>query len=326
LVRCCRYFREWEQEGSIKLWRHLYEWPDGLKDEADFEAWILNTFTGIPSRDKRLAACRDIVVTGRINFAITTDWQEYRGHMREVLIVQPLNSEAAGKIFLPRYVKKIILMSATFSQVDLESLGFDPTDAVWIPVDSEIPAGNRPVKPLNVAPITFDNDSWSIPRITGSIEALLDTNNTPGIIHCTYSLAEKLKTHLSKYKRIVWHDRGNRTAVYKKFVSGEYGTDAVLIACGMSEGIDLAYSLARWQVICKVPYRSLADFKSRESSKKNPELYAWWAVRTIMQATGRVCRNPDDYGITYILDSNFNKLLKEWPHLWPDYYKHSIIT
>ena len=316
-----------EQGGTaIKLWQHLYGWPDDLKDTIDVLEWAQNTHLGVQSRDMVLQKVIKMLEKVDNDAVIEFDTEDYRGNLRRVMKITPLSCRADKPIFWPKAVKKLVLMSATINEHDIYNLGLDEKRVMYIECDSEIPAINRPVIPLNAASVSFHNISVSLPLIIKEVEQILSNHNTQGIIHCTYELASRLRNAMGdNHPRLHFHSASNRTDVFNQFKSGELGSDAVLVACGMSEGVDLSYDLARWQVVCKVPYRSLADSKSRENCKRNPHLYAWWAIRTLIQATGRVCRNPDDYGVTYILDSNFSRLVQEWPDLWPKYYLHSII-
>ena len=315
-----------DQGGTpIKLWQHLFGWPDDLRDEVDLLEWAHDTRTGVQSRDKVIQKLINLLEREDSDAVLEFDHEEYHGNLRRVLKITPLSCRADKPIFWPRSVKKLILMSATINEYDIVNLGLDGRRVLTIECDSEIPAANRPVIPLNVAPISHNNIKITVPKIAEEIERILEENPTNGIIHCTYEMASRLRQYLGDNDRLHWHTASNRTAVYNSFVRGDLGRDAVLIACGMSEGVDLAYNKARWQIITKIPYRSLADSKVRENCKLHPHLYAWWAIRTIMQATGRVCRSADDYGVTYILDSNFARLRREWAELFPAYYQHSIV-
>jgi Rad3-related DNA helicase len=92
----------------------------------------------------------------------------------------------------------------------------------------------------------------------------------------------------------------------------------------MSEGIDLAYDTARWQVITQVPFLSLADSAIAAKAKRQPEWYAWEAVKTMIQMIGRVCRAPDDYGRTDIIDAQFPAFYRRTESLWPQHVRNSV--
>lgn len=315
-----------DQGGTpLKLWQHLFHWPDNIQDIADLQDWAEDAEYDSNARNTTIQKLRQILNSEDNDAVYEYDVEEYRGRPQKVLKVTPLSCRGDKPIFWPKRVKKLVLLSATINEYDIYNLGLDKKRVCYIACDSEIPAANRPVIPLDVAPISYHTYEETLPKIVNQIKKLLDEHPTKGIIHCTYELASRLRQHLGDHPRLHWHAASDRNATYRRFVDGQLGEGAVLMACGMSEGIDLKYNKARWQVITKVPYRSLADSKVRENCKKHPHLYGWWAVRTMMQSTGRVCRSADDYGVTYILDSNFRRLLAEHRDLWPAYYLHSIV-
>ena len=94
----------------------------------------------------------------------------------------------------------------------------------------------------------------------------------------------------------------------------------MLVASGMYEGLDLVDDTARWQVVSKIPWPSLADPAMKWRANEDPDFYNWETLRQVIQACGRVCRGPDDYGVTYILDSTWNRLEREAAHLFPDWF------
>ena len=79
----------------------------------------------------------------------------------------------------------------------------------------------------------------------------------------------------------------------------------------MTEGVDLADDISRFQILCKVPYPYLGD----KLIKKKMNKWKWWysleTAKTIVQSIGRSVRNSDDFAVTYILDEDwgyfFNK-------------------
>jgi hypothetical protein len=58
-------------------------------------------------------------------------------------------------------------------------------------------------------------------------------------------------------------------------------------------------------VLCKAPYLNTGD--SRVARRLEEGQWAWYyrtALRTVIQAAGRVVRAPDDRGVTYLADSS----------------------
>lgn len=308
----------------VRLWQHLYDWPDYIKTVADLLEWLETASSDLAARQEKLDDLRKTLASSHSTHLIEITQDLYRGKLRKLLKLTPLDARDAKPILWPRQVRKIVLMSATINEHDIYDLGLDQRRVLYISADSPIPPANRPVVLRGVADINYYNQSRCLEPLAAEIRNLLGRHQSNGVIHCTYRLSSQLWALLKDEPRLIWHTRQDRHKKYQEFVTSGADSGKVLVACGMYEGIDLAYDLARWQVICKVPYVNLGEPAVRERLKRRPESYAWWAVRDILQATGRVCRTPTDHGITYILDSAFNRLYSSYPKLWPKWFRQAV--
>ena len=155
-------------------------------------------------------------------------------------------------------------------------------------------------------------------------------------MHATYGMAAQLRTYvqsvagtpLGSYlaSRLVYHDRSDKQLRYQEWRASSPSAGKVLVASGMYEGVDLAGDAARWQVLTKVPWPSLGDVAIKYQAEQDPEWYAWAAAKLVVQACGRVCRGPEDYGVTYILDRSVHRILEEIPDLLPPWWLDSLIV
>jgi Rad3-related DNA helicase len=311
---------------DIKLWQHLYGWPDDISTVADVLDWLENTYPDKQYKVDKVLTLRELLLQAKTQFLIDLTTENYRGEYRRVLKFTPLDARASKPVMWPSSkVQKIILLSATINEHDIYDMGLDGKRVVYIPCDSPIPAVSRPFTVMPAAKVSYGTTHQAMPLIASSIEKLMEQHKTCGVIHCTYSIARHLKQHLDD-PRIMWHNQADKTEVYQEFLDSDPSEGRVLVASGMYEGLDLSYDLARWQCICKVPYVSLAEPVIKARLRERPESYAWWAIRSIVQATGRVCRTPTDYGCTYMLDANFIRLYRDNEHQFPDWFKHAIRT
>lgn len=308
---------------NIKLWQHLYKWPDDLHTKADVLSWLEEVYPDKEYKTDKVAYVKNILREAKTKFIIELTTEEYRGKNRRVLKLTPLDARAAKPIMWPAKVKKTVLMSATINEHDIYDMGLDTKRVLYIPCDSPIAHYNRPVIYKPVANVSYKHMEQAVDRIAVAINRLLSDHKSCGVIHCTYSLAKMLESRLDN-PRLMWHNKIDKSAVYNAFIDSPVEEGKVLIASGMYEGLDLSYDLARWQVICKVPYTSLAEPVVRARLEQRPDSYAWWAIRSIVQATGRVCRTPTDYGWTYILDNNFDRLYKNNQDLFPEWFKSAV--
>jgi Rad3-related DNA helicase len=93
----------------------------------------------------------------------------------------------------------------------------------------------------------------------------------------------------------------------------------------MTEGIDLKDDASRFQIICKVPFPYLGDKLIKKRMNKFPGWYNLQTAKTIVQATGRSVRNEKDHAVTYILDADFNRFLRNNERLFPKDFLNCLV-
>jgi hypothetical protein len=78
-------------------------------------------------------------------------------------------------------------------------------------------------------------------------------------------------------------------------------------------------------VVCKAPYRNTND--SRVARRLEDGQWAWYhrtALRTVIQACGRVVRAPDDHGATYLADDSLLDLFERAAADTPSWFRDQI--
>jgi Rad3-related DNA helicase len=246
----------------------------------------------------------------------------YYKQKQKVITISPRKLDRLGKKLWDDSVKKVFILSATINSVDQKALGFPEAQTACIQVNSPIPADNRKVVVIPVASMAYKAREESFPVMCEAIRKIVALKKEEkGVIHTTYDMAEKLRKVLVG-SRFIFHDKYDKEKQYRYFLNSPAGS--VLIASGMEEGIDLAHDRARWQIVTQVMFPFLGDPRWKWIVNNAPEEYYWEAVRTIIQQSGRVCRSPDDRGITYILDSQFWSLYEKASKMWPKWYIDSI--
>ena len=98
----------------------------------------------------------------------------------------------------------------------------------------------------------------------------------------------------------------------------------VMISPSMTEGYDFAGKLAEWQVIAKIPFPNLGDKHTWARKTADDSWYLMETIKTIVQACGRIVRSENDRGVTYILDSDINRLLDEYPGFFPSWWMAAV--
>ena len=283
-----------------RIWKHLHGYPPQMRTLADILDWIESK----PQVTGLLAKLRNEIKRLNPATVIETHREFYRGAEMDCLKLIPIIVSGCKPIYWPKSVKKIILMSATIGEAELKAMGLDKRRILYIDVDSPIPQEKRRVIYRPVTNMSFSNQGFALPTIAQEIQVIAAEHQEKGFIHATYDVADKLRKYLTD-SRFMFHTRENKKEVYKKFYNESADSGKILVGSGMYEGIDLKFDVANWQVILKVPYPSLMNAAMRYLSKNNPELYQWLTTKDILQASGRICRDPKDIGITYLLDTKF---------------------
>lgn len=340
---------------SVKLWQPEWKFDKDVEPTIENVLEIVNAALGnlgeayaqalakrieslideLENEIRRYTNVKDCLTNWGKDVLIVKKEEEYKGKVKEarntkqILIqVKPLKVSAlAEEVLWPiDATQKIILMSATISMNDVEELGLSQHPVSYFESESPIPKERRPFVVIPVANMKWNAQEESTPIIAKYLEQLAARHpNEKGIVHCTYAVAQKLQKMVGHNPRFWFHDNKNKTEVYQRFRTTP--GNSILVASGMSEGIDLPDDAARWQVVTKVMYPSLADDVNQWRCYNAPKLYQWDTVRTIIQQSGRICRNPKDYGITYMLDEEFKRLwaMTKNKGMWPKWFVESMI-
>jgi hypothetical protein len=291
---------------EIKLWESQYPMPGWVRTSGDLLAWAVAN----AGKDKRLKKLANKLTQHPDTYMIERLEGELRNKAQEYTRLVPLTPRHNKPILWPpRTVKKLVFMSATFHEEDLYDLGLEGRRVAVIECESPIPATDRPVVYDPVGSLSHDNQAATLPALVAKLNELLAKHDSErGVIHATYDLARTLRTtELANHPRLVWHGQSNRDRVYRDWLNNGQ-PDSVLVACGMSEGIDLAGDLARWQVVTKMMYPNKSDPAVAAKLALRPAWYNWVAARDVQQTVGRSSRGPGDFSVNYIVDSAFGSL------------------
>ena len=227
-------------------------------------------------------------------------------------------------VVLPK-AEKFLFMSSTILNKDgfCKDLNIDPSQAAFLSLNSEFDHNNRRVFYMPAARMNYGWDEHTSARIKARrnmvecIKSILNSHsNDSGIIHTgSYKLSNWLVNELQSVHthNVLHHNSHDEVVVNRGDVIEEYMESAkvrptVLISPSITEGLDLKYDLGRFAIFAKVPYPSLGDEWIKRRMELSTEWYQRQTLKEIIQGSGRVCRNHDDWGFTYILDESFSPL------------------
>jgi len=149
---------------------------------------------------------------------------------------------------------------------------------------------------------------------------------------------EKILCHVVSYKirdylikniqsiRLVTHNSYNRAEILDNFKKSRM--PKVLISPSMDRGVDLPGDECRVVIIAKMPFGDLGDpqvSKRVYGYKDGNRWYAHKTISKIVQMAGRGVRSKDDYAITYILDSQFERIYNNNKSMFPGWFRESVI-
>jgi ATP-dependent DNA helicase DinG len=261
------------------------------------------------------------------------EWVVERGRNTEGqwLTFKPVKVSSFAQSLLFDFADKVLMLSATILDAPtyLRSLGIHPEQAEVITVDSDFPPENRPIYVRPVAKMTRHSIEKDMPKLLKEIVELMESHpNDKGVIHAhSYKIAGYIAKNLPKtyqHRLVTHYGSDGREAALDKHTRSIQPT--VLLTPSMTEGIDLADDLSRWQVICKIPYPYLGDPQVAKRKDIDAAWYDWKTCLTVVQAYGRSIRSADDYAVTYVLDADFATFVKRQEKRLPRWFLEAIVT
>lgn len=351
-----------QDQHKLTLWKHKNGFPWWSKDSDEIRIWLQR----LPKRTKiQDILLRDLLSEApRYVLDHDSEWGEWSGggkvpwdryygceatreskmtrgevELLPQLVAKPIDIRDYPETLWPRgLVSKVILMSATINQRDIRSLGLDRRRVCYLHCDSPIPAASRPVQYAPVVKMHRWNKEDGNVRMADAIFRLSQKHaHEKGLIHATYEQAEELARSIRTMddptrpgrplsERFIFHTPTSKAKAYQQFREASPESGTILVGSGMYEGLDLPDDLGRWQALAKIPWQSLEDPAIKHMAEVDPSWYTWETFKLLIQACGRICRTPTDYGITYILDGSFEKLYTDGKKfgLIPDWWAEAV--
>jgi Rad3-related DNA helicase len=222
------------------------------------------------------------------------------------------------------------LLSATIlnKEAFCRGVGLDPEDVALVDVGHTFPVENRPLYDVTQGKMTYEHRDETLPKVARTlVRVMAEHPEEKGLVHChSYAIQSELRRRLAQMGlggRIRAHDRENRDAELESWKATD--DPDVFLSVKMEEALDLNGDLCRWQVVCKAPYLNTND--SRVARRLEQGQWAWYrraALRTVIQACGRVVRAPDDYGATYLADSSLLDLFDRTRTDMPAWFRDQV--
>jgi ATP-dependent DNA helicase DinG len=227
---------------------------------------------------------------------------------------------------------KVLIMSATIlnPKAFCRSVGLiSDKEVKFIQIKSDFPIENRPIYPMNIAYLNFNN--LQLPDIKSSITKTIDNIMTihkkdKGIVHTTsYEQLNFIKEKISQEnarRLLVTDPEIQRDEIIQEHINSIKPT--VLISPSLHTGLDLKGELSRFQIITKVPYPNKNDRWINAKRNLDEDWYYWQTALKLLQASGRSIRSKEDWAKTYILDSAFGYFVNKNKNILPDWFMQAV--
>jgi ATP-dependent DNA helicase DinG len=258
-------------------------------------------------------------------------WQEMNNENEMQAMAKPLDAAPFSKDLLFDMGHVCIHMSAYpgSKRIYCQNLGLDEEQVAWLNLNSTFPLKNRPIFVTPLGSMSRRNRDGTLPHLLSFIEELfLAYPNDKGLIHVvSYELGQMIAKRLAgtpHARRVLFPKSADaREDAFKRHKTSSQPT--VLISPSMTEGFDFIGDFARWQALCKVPFPYLGDRQVSAKKDRDQEWYDLQAVMSTIQALGRVCRSEEDWGHSYLLDSDFVGLFDKCRHMFPKWLTEAFV-
>ncbi len=231
--------------------------------------------------------------------------------------------------YLEKYVfsqyDMVFLMSGTILDKNLfcQLNGLDVSKASYYSIPSPFKAENRPIIYMPLGKMSYKNKEETFQRYIPYIKKILEKyKDKKGIIHTnSFELSNWIKKSIND-SRLIFHDSTNKEEMLKLHFNSDEPT--VIVSPSVDTGVSFDDDLARFQIIAKIPYPSLASQKNKMRMSNNPDWYSWKTCTNLIQMCGRPIRSEEDYSDTIILDGSFGDILRYSSNFLPEWLQDAI--
>ena len=244
--------------------------------------------------------------------------------------IKPVNPERYLKHTVWDRGRKFVLLSATILNRDAfcANVGLDPANVSLVEVPHTFPVENRPLFDVTRGKMTYEHREETLPAVARTLVRVMAAHpDEKGLVHChSYAIQDRLEellVDLGVGTRLRAHDREDRDGQLQAWKRSD--DPDVFLSVKMEEALDLEGDLCRWQLLCKAPYPNTRD--SRVARRLEEGQWGWYyrtALRTVIQACGRVVRAPDDHGATYLADSSLLDLFERARTDTPGWFREQV--
>jgi ATP-dependent DNA helicase DinG len=248
------------------------------------------------------------------------------GADRDSVEVKPVFVRGHARRLLWSHGGRFLLTSATLLAPEVLAAELGIPDGEWaaIQLPSSFPPENRPVRYTPVASMASRHRRQNLAALVGALDRLLDRHQGRVLVHSqTFELARGVQGLSRHGSRMLLYGSGGRDQALETFRANP---GRVLVGPSLKRGVDLPDDLCEAIVILVVPRPDWGDERVR-ARVAAPGGAAWYdaeSVRQLCQMTGRGVRHEADRCETYLLDSEFGRLLSRRRGMFPRWWLEAL--
>lgn len=309
----------------INLIQRLYDALVPVCVEMASDHIITDSYENLIKATKRFDAFKTLYAS-YFNNKELTEYVYDRDDTEKSYKIKPVFVKGLSSLILTEYN---LFMSATITDdYMIETIGLDPEKTSFIILPSVYPRENKPIFCISKGAVTFSSlqNPKTMTSLATDVSAILSRHlklKQSGLAFTnSFQMAEQLYNEIPKHLRthIILHKRGEKvSAVVAKMKASN--KPMLLISPSIFEGVDFKGDHSSYQIILKAPYPSLADKRIALIASRYSGVYKTITLMKIVQGVGRSVRSKTERALTYILDSNIEKLLYSNLNVW----KHTHI-
>lgn len=236
--------------------------------------------------------------------------------------VEPIWPHQFVQPYLLAGAKKTVFASATIRPKTLNLLGLADFDFFEYP--SPFPVSSRPVWYVPTVRMRYgmeyDDELRWVRAVDQIIARRLDRNI---IIHTvSYARQKFLLAHSRYADRMLANSREDTAATLQAFKDSP--DPRILVSPSADTGVDFPGVECETVIIIKVPFPDTSSKIYKARSEADKEYGPYVAAQTIVQMAGRGMRSETDRCETIILDSTFGFLLRDYSHLFPQWFLTAV--
>jgi len=242
---------------------------------------------------------------------------------RQVLVVKPVVVGRWARDRLFDKAERAVVMSATIVSIEqwCQAVGLERSEVAYLCAGSPFPKENRRIVKRYAGSMSFRNYERTRPKMLRELRAILaEHEGERGIVHTHSYKVERAIRDGIRDPRLTFKN-GDVAAMLREH---EAKRGSVIVAPGLAEGLDLKDDLSRFQVVCKVPYPSLGDAQMQRRFELSRSYYAYRTMLTLVQEYGRSVRHEGDRAVTYVVDSDLDRFLRQNARITPSWFAEAL--